>query len=537
MATGGLVVDSLAVDTIGQNALGSINDLLSIFVNTPASAYLHKAARIMFWVAIAFGCLLVLHVLLVVAFRCFHRHPPSLLEFPRLELLLLLTMMQPIGQAAAQLIASGRTLAVIGGWIIFASVIVGFLTAGAWVIYSSVHHSGRRKARWVLSAAHHSKTNPSWLDRAFEACVARPLAGRPYPEGQCVHVAQHRHLRFLERQGILFEDNKGPPYKFIAGGGIEAGVKPLGSGPTAAFAIQGSMTALAAVAAAAALASGCAGSMQSQKQQDQDLCSMPAGEREEWRQHFAAQGKSMPAGLQKPDDAGAAPMPSSLRQASGSSSSSNSISRNSTKTTASGATCVGSGKPVAVGPRPLLGCCGLAVGAAELRSYCTILWVARTAIIGYVLVSLADKGSFAPVVLALLIAVLWLCYSRLLKPLRERLEQGIEVIAAMADLVTFGCALALLIIPTGSVEYNLIIGRLMIASQGGAIWLSIVTRPIGWWPTIRETIAPRLRLLLGGKAAPPRAAAGSQPAGTIVGVATGSGNGSMLSTHATAGSS
>lgn len=39
--------------------------------------------------------------------------------------------------------------------------------------------------------------------------VAAPLAGLSYPDAEWVHVRRHRHLRFLERHGVLFEDNKG----------------------------------------------------------------------------------------------------------------------------------------------------------------------------------------------------------------------------------------------------------------------------------------------------------------------------------------
>lgn len=43
----------------------------------------------------------------------------------------------------------------------------------------------------------------------WEHFVARPLAGKHYPEAEWLHVDEHRHLRFLERHGALFEDNKG----------------------------------------------------------------------------------------------------------------------------------------------------------------------------------------------------------------------------------------------------------------------------------------------------------------------------------------
>ena len=50
------------------------------------------------------------------------------------------------------------------------------------------------------------------LAALWDACVVRPLAGslsRHYPEAEWLHVDEHRHLRFLERHGAIFEDNKG----------------------------------------------------------------------------------------------------------------------------------------------------------------------------------------------------------------------------------------------------------------------------------------------------------------------------------------
>lgn len=44
---------------------------------------------------------LILHTALVLLFRRRGRHPPEVLEFPRVELFALLLMTQPIGQSAA----------------------------------------------------------------------------------------------------------------------------------------------------------------------------------------------------------------------------------------------------------------------------------------------------------------------------------------------------------------------------------------------------------------------------------------------------
>ena len=61
-----------------------------------------RAGRIAFWVLIALAVLLALHGALVLAFRLRRRHLPAILEFPRLELFLLLFLIAPIGQIAAR---------------------------------------------------------------------------------------------------------------------------------------------------------------------------------------------------------------------------------------------------------------------------------------------------------------------------------------------------------------------------------------------------------------------------------------------------
>lgn len=57
------------------------------------------------------------------------------------------------------------------------------------------------------------------------------------------------------------------------------------------------------------------------------------------------------------------------------------------------------------------------------------------------------------------------------------LLQGIEICAAIGDLITFACALALLLSPVASVTYSLIIGNLMIASQVGTYTDAICCNP------------------------------------------------------------
>lgn len=48
-----------------------------------------------------------------------------------------------------------------------------------------------------------------WGVRLWERCVARPICGEPLPEAEWVTVGEHARLRFIQRHGVLFEDNRG----------------------------------------------------------------------------------------------------------------------------------------------------------------------------------------------------------------------------------------------------------------------------------------------------------------------------------------
>ena len=57
----------------------------------------------------------------------------------------------------------------------------------------------------------HAQEKRGWIGTAFEHCIARPLTGRPKQEAQWTMVAEHSDLRFIQRNGVFFEDNEGPP--------------------------------------------------------------------------------------------------------------------------------------------------------------------------------------------------------------------------------------------------------------------------------------------------------------------------------------
>ena len=58
------------------------------------------------------------------------------------------------------------------------------------------------------------------------------------------------------------------------------------------------------------------------------------------------------------------------------------------------------------------------------------------------------------VVLVALAGVFWLCYLRLMLPLRDRLDLAIEVISSIADVFCFVGALVLTIVKTDNVKYT-----------------------------------------------------------------------------------
>ena len=62
-----------------------------------------RAARIFFYIGIAFAVLIVLHIIIVLVYRRLGMPgPPQVLEFPRLELWLALALLQPFGQGCGR---------------------------------------------------------------------------------------------------------------------------------------------------------------------------------------------------------------------------------------------------------------------------------------------------------------------------------------------------------------------------------------------------------------------------------------------------
>ncbi len=61
----------------------------------------------------------------------------------------------------------------------------------------------------IRHASRALQKKPGWVGTAWEYCVARPLTGRPKTEAQWTMVAEHSELRFIQRNGVFFEDNEG----------------------------------------------------------------------------------------------------------------------------------------------------------------------------------------------------------------------------------------------------------------------------------------------------------------------------------------
>ena len=73
-----------------------------------------------------------------------------------------------------------------------------------------------------------------------------------------------------------------------------------------------------------------------------------------------------------------------------------------------------------------------------------------------------------------LAGIFWLCYLRLLLPLRNRLDLGIEVISSCADVFCFVGALVLNIVKTDNVKYTC--GSYMAALRCADHLLTMLTR-------------------------------------------------------------
>ena len=65
-----------------------------------------------------------------------------------------------------------------------------------------------------------------------------------------------------------------------------------------------------------------------------------------------------------------------------------------------------------------------------------------------------SSARLAQVILVALAGIFWLCYLRLLLPLRDRLDLAIEVVSSIADVFCFVGALVLTIVKTDSVKYT-----------------------------------------------------------------------------------
>ena len=78
-----------------------------------------------------------------------------------------------------------------------------------------IERGRRTHCRHKLRAVHDStvlcraQKKRGWIGTAWEYCIARPLTGRPKKDAQWTMVAEHSELRFIQRNGVFFEDNEG----------------------------------------------------------------------------------------------------------------------------------------------------------------------------------------------------------------------------------------------------------------------------------------------------------------------------------------
>jgi hypothetical protein len=389
---------ALAEAVTGLDSVQNAQTLLAAF-DVDSSVFTARAARVAFWIAVALAITLVVHVLGIVVARLAGWRPPAWLEFPRAELAVLLLCLQPAAQCTGQLVASHEGGFIAGGLVAFLAACGGLLLAGAWLVWHGVHRDASRRARWQAlpaggggygsSSASFVKAPRSRCGRLWHSCIAGPLAGFHYPTAEWVHVQRKRHLRFLERHGVLFSDNKGPLWQDIQ----VASCSPS-STSTVPAASSWSPT---------------------PKPVDPDLYVSRAPE------------------------------------------------------------------------KPLLRCCGSGgLHASHLRPHATLLQVAVACCAAFVTVSITEKGGAAGVIAVLAVVVVWLAYLRALTPIANRLEQGLEVASAGAEVITWATAIALLYSPTSSTSYSVAMGWIMIGAQGVALALLVFSRPFAWAPTVRR---------------------------------------------------
>eukprot|EP00899_Mesostigma_viride_P017719 jgi/Mesvir1/25949/Mv20942-RA.1 len=162
------------------------------------------ALEILFWAALLSIALLVIHKLVIVVWRAVFPDAalPDLLQFPRLELYLLIIVAPPVSQAGAFLIAVGTPISIIIGVLMLLAVPCALVGLGLYILL--------RRVLTGLATEYTQEdvlppVRPAWmhpLERAWYALFGSPIEGK--------WEETDRNRAILARFGPLFERFKGP---------------------------------------------------------------------------------------------------------------------------------------------------------------------------------------------------------------------------------------------------------------------------------------------------------------------------------------
>ncbi|DBA93931.1 TPA: hypothetical protein ACH3X3_013969 [Trebouxia sp. C0006] len=198
-----------AVNVTGESAYDRISSIESNAMGTDLTNPYQRLVRVLFWLAMLLAAVMVIHMIILAAFLFSRWRTPSLLHFPRPELLVLLIALAAIAQGSANLFTgNGGQIAV--GVVLVILLPLGFLLASGFFIWRYLYHprSHQRRAAFILlenpDEPMHYKGNK--LVRFLGEFFIGPLR----PEGKWA-VLKSPDSRFLRKYGALFEDNRGPP--------------------------------------------------------------------------------------------------------------------------------------------------------------------------------------------------------------------------------------------------------------------------------------------------------------------------------------
>ncbi|KAL0042483.1 hypothetical protein WJX79_001296 [Trebouxia sp. C0005] len=201
------------VNVTGESAFDRLSSIESNAMGTNLTNPYQRLIRVLFWLAVLLAAVMVIHMAILAAFLFSRWHTPSLLHFPRPELLVLLIALAAIAQGAANLFTgNGGQIAV--GVILVILLPVGFLLASGIFIWRYLYHPRvpQRRAAFILlenpDEPMHYKGNK--LVRFLGELFIGPLR----PEGRWA-VLKSPDSRFLRKYGALFEDNRGPPMVLV----------------------------------------------------------------------------------------------------------------------------------------------------------------------------------------------------------------------------------------------------------------------------------------------------------------------------------